>query len=420
MSKEANILDIIEHGIAGPKKMNPLLNLLWSLDDNIELSEKKDKLLRKLVDDFRVKKISNDEFEQQTINILQEYRSPSPRHHKSGSAILREKYSIKKQDFRNIKPINVRTSPEIEKAMEEHRSGTPSGLSRLFTPSPHSESTPSPPIITDRISTGEPTKFGDTPSPLLRPNPIRDTGTLGLNSIGRSINVGQPKHISTPLLADEDDYDPDNCSDCEGGCCGGRKRKTKKRKKRKTKKRKKRKKRTKRRKKRTRKQKGGGLLEILGFGRSSNSTSDTLREIAQNQLSEQKTLTVTPEEAKHATNDGFQDSNKIQKEQDAEKEQQRREANRTFYVESAQQDWDDINTSIKRIYPSGGEGNPFHPNIGTRPNNFEKAKYFKEKLLEEAKRQANIHGGKKRRKKTKRKKTRKKRGKKRRKTRKNK
>ena len=410
MSKEANILDIIQEGIIERQEQlgRPMVKLqaliFMELPDNVKLSENSVKLLKKIVDDFSKNKISNDEFERQAFNILLHYTVDR------GSKVLQEKYR-KKPDFSNVKPIIVRTSPEIEKAMEEHRKGRRSGLSRLFTPSPDSGNTPSPPTITDRIPTGEskgePTKFGDTPSPLLRPNPRRDTGTLGLNSIGRSINVGQPKDRGqkTPLLKKEDDdYDPDNCSDCEGGCCGGRKRKTRKRKKRKTRKRKKRKNRTKRRKKRTRKQKGGGLLEILGFGRSSNSTSDTLREIAQNQLSEQKTLTVTPQEAKNASNDGFQllDSNQIQEQQDAEKEQKRREANRTFYVESAQQDWDDINTSIKRIYPSGGEGNPFQPNIGPRPNNFETAKYFKEKLLEEAKRQANIHGGRKRRKKTKR------------------
>jgi len=387
MSSPINIITILDkiEGIASAKNMNSLIGLLWSLDININLSEEKVQLLRELVDKLNTKIISNDEFEQETMTILQEYRSPDPSHRR-GSDILRKQWEKKKFDFKGRTNINFKTSPEIEKAMKEHRSGRkPSGISILFTPSPHSESTPSPPIITDRISTGEPTKFGDMiSSQLLRPNPRRDiTGTRDLNPMDGSINVGQPKHISTPLLADEDDYDPDNCSDCEGGCCGGRKRKTKKRKKRKTKKRKtkkrkNRKNRTKRRKKRTRKQKGGGLLEILGLG---NSTSDTLREIAQNQRREQKTLTVTPEEAKHATNDDFQllDSNEIQKEQDAEKEQKRREENRKFYIKSAQQDWDDINTSIKRIYPSGGEGNPFQPNIGPIPKNFETAKYFKEK-----------------------------------------
>ena len=264
------ILDIIREGIAAPRprKMNNLLSLLWDLDDNIKLSDKKDKLLRKLVDDFKEKKISDDEFQEQTINILQEYRSPvpSPRRPKRGSDILREKYRKKKPDFSKIRELNVGTSPDIEKAMKAHRSGTPSGLSRLLTPSPDSGSTPSPPTIIDSRpiesnetgeSKGDPMNFGDMiPSPLLRPNPRRDTGTLGLNPMDGSINVGQPKNMSTPLLQEEeDDYDPDNCSDCEGGCCGGRKRKTRKRKKRKTRKRKKRKTRKrKKRKKRTKKE----------------------------------------------------------------------------------------------------------------------------------------------------------------------
>ena len=297
------ILDIIREGIAAPRprKMNNLLSLLWDLDDNIKLSDKKDKLLRKLVDDFKEKKISDDEFQEQTINILQDYRSPvsSPRRPKRGSDILREKYR-NEPDFSNIEPINVKASREMEKAMEAHRSGTPSGLSRLFTPSPDSGSTPSPPTIIDSRpiesntgeSKGEPMKFGDMiPSPLLRPNPRRELGGQSENiqqadfvadahpmDIGGqeeymathpyfvddrnrrdgSINVGQPKDRGpkTPLLqAGDDDYDPDNCSDCEGGCCGGRKRKTRKRKKRKTRKRKKRKTRKrKKRKKRTKKE----------------------------------------------------------------------------------------------------------------------------------------------------------------------
>ena len=163
---------------------------------------------------------------------------------------------------------------------------------------------------------------------------------------------------------------------------------------------------SKKRKKTRRKQKGAGLLDFFGFG-SSSSTSDTLREIAEKQQSGQKVQSVTQEEQQKAADDGFQllDSKQIQEEQDAAKEQKRREADQAFYVKRAQEDWDNVKRDITLKFPSGGEGNPFLPDIGLRPTNFETAEYFEKKLLPNAKRQANIHGGRKRTKRRKKRKT---------------
>ena len=163
---------------------------------------------------------------------------------------------------------------------------------------------------------------------------------------------------------------------------------------------------SKKRKKTRRKQKGAGLLDFFGFG-SSSSTSDTLREIAEKQQSGQKVQSVTQEEQQKAADDGYQllDSKQIQEEQDAAKEQKRREADQAFYVKRAQEDWDNVKRDITLKFPSGGEGNPFLPDIGLRPTNFETAEYFEKKLLPNAKRQANIHGGRKRTKRRKKRKT---------------
>ena len=196
--------------IAVKEEMYSLLNLLWDFDEEVKIKDETKTKLEKIIKEFNTK--DKETFEKEVTDILKKYKPPSP---ERGSEIWRRHYQGPgKNEIGDFKPVDVRTSPEMEAAAEAHRSGTPSGLSRLFsTPSPAStsHSPPPPPIIMERVGKKEESTNNSPIRPLTRENIIEKYGSL---------NDSQTKidYDAMTTYTDIDDCDcPQGCPCFRGG-----------------------------------------------------------------------------------------------------------------------------------------------------------------------------------------------------------